>query len=143
MRDEMAEVKECVVSLVAQTSGTLAWEWDDYIGAMLATFPAGQAAEIDSVLDACFSSRWDHKSIFKAPADVLRIAAMIGGIRASQQLFVTRIEREAIAYAAWWPWGDGNTISIRIGLLLAGTIPDVDAAALQKEFVTCFTDETG
>ena len=68
---------------------------------------------------------------------------MIGGIRSTQQLFTTQLEQDVMSYVAWWPWGDGQTISIRVGLVLSGTIPDVDAASLQREFVGWFTGEAG
>ena len=41
-----------------------------------------------------------------------------GGLRASQLLFWggSVQEDEPGAFGLWWPWGDGTTVSLRIGL---------------------------
>jgi hypothetical protein len=37
-----------------------------------------------------------------------------GGLRPGQLLFTSDPNREAFIFCAWWPWGGGETISIRI-----------------------------
>ena len=39
-----------------------------------------------------------------------------GGLRATQVLFWGGGDDAAGAFGLWWPWGDGTTVSLRIGL---------------------------
>ena len=138
MRNDFAEIQVCCQGLLDQTGDSLHWEWVDYIGAVLAVFQSAEAHTVDVALDDHFTSRWDHKSIFQAPDSVRRIAADLGEIRAGQQLFVTQPQEDMIAFAAWWPWGDGESISVRIGLV-SRNLDKIDAKKLHDEFVAWFT----
>ena len=37
-----------------------------------------------------------------------------GGIMPGQLLFTSDPDGEALVFCAWWPWGNGETISIRL-----------------------------
>ena len=39
-----------------------------------------------------------------------------GGLRAAQQIFWGGGDDAAGPFGLWWPWGDGTTVSLRIGL---------------------------
>lgn len=136
MRNELAEV-EVVCRNVVEQSG-LEWSWDDYVGAMLATIPSDQSDRFADLLVQSFSSRWNSKEAAKAPAEVKGLIDTLGGIRETQHLFVTNPDRYVMAYGAWWPWGDGQTISIRIGLVLSNKIPEIDQKKFDEEFRTWF-----
>lgn len=140
MRNEMAEVEACCRQIMTDTRALLAWEWDDYIGAALAKFNVKHSAFVERVLDKCFASRWIDADIAKAPASVGELADSLGGLRKTQRLYVTSSEDKITAFGAWWPWGDGQTISIRIGLVLK-EIDDAAADRLDKEFVAWFTGQ--
>ena len=140
MRNEMAEVEACCKQIMKDTRALLTWEWDEYIRAVLAKFDGKHSDYIDRILSSCFVSKWEVRDIAKAPASVQQIADTLGGLRVTQRLYVTSSEDKITAFGAWWPWGDGQTISIRIGLVLKG-IEDLDATHLHKEFVAWFTGE--
>ena len=140
MRNEMAEVEACCRQIMTDTRALLAWEWDDYIGAVLSKFNVKHSAYVGRILDSCFASKWIDTDIAKAPASVRELADSLGGLRETQRLYVTSSEDKITAFGAWWPWGDGQTISIRIGLVLK-EIEDLDATILHKEFVAVFTGE--
>ena len=140
MRNEMAEVEACCKQIMTDTRALLAWEWDEYIGAVLAKFDLKHANYIDRILSSCFASKWTAADVAKAPASVRRIADALGGLRETQRLYVTSAADKITAFGAWWPWGDEQTISIRIGLVLK-KIDDLSAARLHDEFVAWFTGE--
>ena len=94
--------------------GILSWKWDSRFGAVLAEFGAGKKESIRAVLERYLSVTWDGSNIDKAPDIVREINSHFGGLRAGQMLFTTDPNREPLIFCAWWPWGNGKTISIRI-----------------------------
>jgi len=139
MRNELAEIESRCKAIIAETRGLLNWEWDDYIGAFLAAFSVADAARIETVCDKYFISRWDTESMAKIPPSAMAIAESLGGLRSSQILFVTSPGEFVITYGAWWPWGDGNTISLRIGMV-TNKVPALASDELFQEFSEWFTN---
>ena len=95
-------------------SGTLTWSWDGRFGAALATFPARDAASVEALLGSHFPLRIDAGNLRKAPDCVRNLAKSIGGVRSDQWLYSTDPALEVLVVGAWWPWGGGQTISIRM-----------------------------
>ena len=141
MRNELAEIEICCRGILNETSGLLKWEWDEYVGAFLSMFSVDHAEQIETICDKYFMSRWDCKSFSKVPPSVTAIAETLGGLRADQRLLVTRPDQFAMVFGAWWPWGDGQTISLRIGLVTDG-VPEHATAEFFKEFSEWFTNPT-
>jgi len=94
--------------------GVLSWQWDSRFGAVLAEFGAGKKESIRGILERSLSITWDSSNINNAPDIVRQIDTHLGGLRAGQMLFTTDPKREPLIFCAWWPWGDGKTISLRI-----------------------------
>jgi len=139
MRNELAEIEICCRGLIAETSGLLTWEWDDYIGTFLAAFGGEKTPAVSALCDKYFMSQWDVNSRSKMPPSIMAISDSLGGLRSSQILFVTRPGDFVIAYGAWWPWGDEKTISLRIGLVTSN-VPAFDGEKLFREFSEWFTN---
>jgi hypothetical protein len=137
MRNELAEIESCCKGIITETTGLVTWEWDDYIGAFLATFPPDLVPQIETICDKYFMSRWGTASLDKIPPSVLAIADSLGGLRNTQRLLVTRPGEFVMAYGAWWPWGDGKTISLRIGLV-TDKVPEHAKDEFFKEFSEWF-----
>lgn len=94
--------------------GVLSWKWDSRLETVLAEFGAGKKDEIRTILEESLPVAWDSSNIDKAPDIVQTIKVHLGGLWPGQQLFGSDPEGEALIFCAWWPWGDGKTISIRI-----------------------------
>jgi hypothetical protein len=69
-------------------------------------------AAIAEVLPRSFNA----ESMRDAPEEVRTLAERCGGLRSSQLLFWGGGLGEPGAFGLWWPWGDGTTVSLRIGL---------------------------
>ena len=138
MAAELAEVELCCRSVIEQAP-YLAWAWDDHIGAVLTTIQTEQVQQVVPVLEANFASRWDFRSVKQAPQRVRAIADQFGGVRRTQHLFVTAPQQDIVAYAAWWPWGDEQTISIRLGLSMKD-VPLLKEKQLWQDFTSWFTE---
>ena len=137
MRNEIADLELYCKEIIAQSAGKLAWNWDDYIGAMLAVFKREQVSEIFSIFDEYFSASWDCESVKDAPAQILQISDELGGIRDRQYLFTSQPDANFMVYAAWWPWGDGETYSLRIAPVFK-KVSDYDYNKLIEEFCEWF-----
>ncbi|MDD9944904.1 MAG: hypothetical protein OXU20_27930 [Myxococcales bacterium] len=102
-------------TLLAATSKTLRWEWDDRFGCALAAFGANRAQEARAWVCEATPEEWSSDNIGTAPERVQRLAADIG-LRSGQFLFTSEPSSDLMAYVAWWPWGDGKKISIRFAI---------------------------
>lgn len=94
--------------------GVLAWKWDGRFETVLAEFGADKKGSIRPILERYLSIPWDISNIGKAPDIVRTVNNNLGGLRSGQLLFTSDPNRDALTFCAWWPWGDGKTISIRI-----------------------------
>src|SRR4029079_9625016 len=51
-----------------------------------------------------------------APEGVRGLVEKCGGLRATQLVFWGGADDAPGPFGLWWPWGDGTTVSLRIGL---------------------------
>ena len=91
----------------------LSWKWDSRFETMLAEFSISSGEKVREILKRYLSMTWDETSIKNAPENILQVSSYLGGIMPGQFLFTTETSQSLI-FCAWWPWGDGNTISIRV-----------------------------
>ena len=133
MRNEIADLELYCKEIIARSAGKITWDWDDYIGAMLTVFKRDQASEIFGIFDQYFAASWDSNSLKYAPAEVKNIADSLGGIRAGQYLFTSQPDENFMVYAAWWPWGDEKTFSLRLAPVF-NKISEFDYDKLIEEF---------
>ncbi len=96
--------------------GSSVWELDDRFNTVVAAFERNSSEIILSALKASFSQEWSKKTVRKAPAHIKSIADSISGIETGQIVFTTNGGADPVLFAAWWPWGDGINISLRIGV---------------------------
>jgi hypothetical protein len=94
--------------------GLLSWKWDNWVGTILAEFDADKKEDVRAILEKFLPISWDSSSMENAPPIVQTIDKNLGGIRSGQLLFSSDPVQEAFVFCAWWPWGSGKTISIRI-----------------------------
>jgi hypothetical protein len=94
--------------------GILSWKWDSRFGAVLAEFGTGKKESIRAILERSLSITWQSSNIDTAPDVVREINNLLGGLRSGQLLFTSDPDRDAFIFCAWWPWGDGKAISIRL-----------------------------
>ncbi|MGB2984147.1 MAG: hypothetical protein WBC63_09885 [Candidatus Bipolaricaulia bacterium] len=82
----------------------------------MAEFPPENKASVLEILDRYLVSRWDSLTIGEAPEAVKKVKGLLGGLMSGQLLLLSDLNVESLVYCAWWPWGNGQTISIRVGL---------------------------
>lgn len=115
----------------------LTWEWDDRFRAVLSAFRQNHSSKVHAVLEEAFGTGWHDTSIRGAAPAVVRIANSFGGLWPGQELFVSTADEAVATCACWWPWGDGQTISVRIALV-TDSVSDAEWPALVAEFRSWF-----
>lgn len=100
--------------LISAFQATLSWKWDSRFETVLAEFFVDNKDRVREILERYLSIAWDSSNIGKAPDVVRMIAGHLGGLWSGQLLFTSDPNQDALIFGAWWPWGDGNTISLRV-----------------------------
>ena len=117
--------------LLSAFQGIFSWKWDSWVESVLAEFGVDNKDSIRAILERCLSSTWNSSNIGNAPAIVQLINGNLGGLRSGQLLFTSDPSQDAIIFCAWWPWGDGKTISIRIAPLYMKLLDSEKAEQIQ------------
>jgi hypothetical protein len=109
------------------------WEWDGRFEAGLLAFDKEREQDVLGVLDEVFDKIWSAKEVAGGPDEVKALESRLGGLRSGQMLLTAWGQQSGpTLWCAWWPWGSGARISIRVGVLVdAG-----EAAAAQTTLRT-------
>ena len=108
------DIESVCKGLQSAFEGTMSWEWDSRFETVLAKFSVDDGDSVRAVLARDLSTVWDSSNIGEAPALVRTIDSRLNGLVSGQLLFTSDPNQDAVVFCAWWPWGDGKTISIRV-----------------------------
>lgn len=93
----------------------LSWRWDSRFETALSEISIDQKDGVENILKSHLGNAWNSDTIDTAPKTIQSILVRFGGIMPSQLFYTAGIEKNDIIFCAWWPWGNGQTISVRIG----------------------------
>jgi hypothetical protein len=99
------------------------WSWDSRLACVSSSFPVEVEDRARAAAKEAFSESWTRETLAKAPPRVRVVAEKAGGMRSGQLVLASAGPTGVLTYGLWWPWGDGMTISLRVGLA------DVDDAS--------------
>jgi hypothetical protein len=109
------------LSRLKETWPTQTWEWDARMSTVGSAFAIELEPEVRTSARFAFPRGWTAKSIPSAP-DEYRALAETAGLRSTQRILGGDELTAPTLYGLWWPWGNGERITLRIGLLnLAAT----------------------
>ena len=91
------------------------WSYDRRLRCVVSSIPMTSAPAALAAIAQAIPGAWTAESLPSAPPGVRTTAEACGGLRESQQIFADGAA-ELGAFGLWWPWGDGTTVSLRIGL---------------------------
>ena len=109
-----SDLESVCKELLSEFQGILSWKWDSRLETVLAEFGADDKDSVRAILELYLGITWDSSTIDNAPDIVQMINSNLGGLMSGQLLFTSDPDRDAFIFCAWWPWGDGKTISIRL-----------------------------
>ena len=92
------------------------WQFNEHHQVMLAEFSVDKQQQVLEALAAVLPCQWDAKSIKKAPGEVAHMAGFFAKLIKNQQLFSADPASRPKIMVAWWPWGHGATVSVRLFL---------------------------
>src|SRR5262245_750524 len=106
------------------------WSWDDRMEMVTSAFGKEHFAQSQGILEVALPHRFSRETIAGAPAELLAVVESSRGIRGNQLAFCGG-GPDLMAFGLWWPWGSGDTVSLRIGLV--GTHADDAMTARLRE----------
>ena len=92
------------------------WSYDRRLRCVASSIPLAGAAGARAAAAEVFPTAWLTGTLASAPTSVQALAETCGGLRASQELLWGGDADGAGAFGLWWPWGDGTTVTLRVGL---------------------------
>ena len=112
------------------------WQWDTRFNVALVVIDKQNMPSILSLISQEFNQKWNDANIDNAPEVIMDVVNNIFGIQPGQILFSSDDRNDLILLAAWWPWGNGINISLRIGLFQPKTemISQPEVEALLREW---------
>ncbi len=121
--------------LVETFDNQLSWKWDSRFETVLAEFSTEEKDSVCKIIKTQMCFNWDKNNASKAPGLVKMIIDSFGGLQKDQQLFTSEPDNEEFLLCAWWPWQNGKTVSIRLGVF-ADSLSDEE----NKELTLLFKD---
>jgi hypothetical protein len=95
---------------------TRGWSWDPRLFCITSSFTTEQEPAARKAIQIALQNEWTSATIQKAPPLLRDVVERAGGIRQAQLALSTGPVAALLVYALWWPWGDGETVSCRVGL---------------------------
>jgi hypothetical protein len=134
---DKSDIEKVCKDIISVFEGVLTWKLDDRFDAVLAEFSVDSKDGVRDVLERHLSIVWDASNIGKAPGVVQMVTNDLSGLMSGQMIFTSDPARDYFLFCAWWPWGDGESISIRIGPS-CNKISDKEKAEIFKLFKVWF-----
>ena len=132
-----SEIRKICAEFVNAFDGNLTWKWETRFETALAEFSIDSSDNIHAILERFFNDKWDSSSINDAPDVVQEIVKKFGALRSGQLLFTADTKQDDFLFGVWWPWGNGNMISIRVAPSFI-VLPEENYTELIKEFRNWF-----
>jgi hypothetical protein len=117
MHLNISEMKELCKELLDDCERVLSWKWDSGFNSLVAEFATDKQDEVRALLERHLGFAWDSRSIRKAPEKVRAKTGDLGDLRDNQLLFTSDPNGNTLIFAAWWPWGNGEVVSVRLASL--------------------------
>lgn len=117
--------------------GHLTWKWEERFKTALAEININNKENIHTILESFLNNAWDRSSSENAPDDIKTIINKFGSLHTGQLLYASDNTEDDFLFAAWWPWGNGSKISIRVAPFVAKQ-SNSDSVELIKNFRTWF-----
>jgi hypothetical protein len=92
------------------------WSWDSRLSCITSSFSVQFEADARAALAQTLPTEWTASTLPKAPPRLRTLAEQFGDVRAGQLLLTGGSLEGLFAFGLWWPWGNGQTISLRVGL---------------------------
>ncbi|MCV2883460.1 hypothetical protein OE749_01955 [Aestuariibacter sp. AA17] len=111
--------------LVRQALGEqFEWRWDNHHNALLTEFSVDHEHHVLETLKQYFPNMFNRKTIKRAQLEIKHKAGNFAKLNHKQQLLIQDDTASNNIMVAWWPWGHGATVSVRIFRTNTAPCPD-------------------
>ncbi len=94
--------------------GLLTWMWDHRAGTFWADISTVKEFSARTIVEKHLHNLWDISNIHIAPQVIQEVYKHLGKLRPTQFLFCSDPANEDFVFCAWWPWDNGQNISLRL-----------------------------
>lgn len=95
---------------------TRGFSWDSRLSCITSSFTTEQEPQARTACKLALQNEWSATTIIRAPQLLRDVVERCGGIRHGQTVLSTGPVNGLMVFGLWWPWGDGETTSLRVGL---------------------------
>lgn len=92
------------------------WTWDHRIKGLSSTLPPDTVSKGEPPLLKAVPQVWTTETLAQAPAHVAGLTERCGALRPGQRMFTRDPVEGMVLFGLWWPWGDGVTVGVRLGV---------------------------
>ncbi len=92
------------------------WTWDHRIKCLSSTLAPNMVAAGQPVLAKAMPLEWTSESFASSPDHVRALEERCGALRAGQKMLTQEPVAGMVLFGLWWPWGDGVTVGVRVGV---------------------------
>jgi len=114
MKPDKSEIELTCKNFLDAFQGKLTWKWDERTQTALAEINKDDEELVRNILHQNLNISWDDSNMESAPDTVRIIDSHLGKIRDGQELFTSDPDQAVFVFCAWWPWGNGKTVSVRM-----------------------------
>lgn len=115
---DVSRLEKSCRELAGAFKNQVSWKWDGRFETALAEFGVADKEPVCRILKTQMGFIWDDHNSGNLPERVQMIIDCFDGLNPGQLLFTSDPDREDLVLCAWWPWGNGRTISIRLGVFV-------------------------
>lgn len=95
---------------------TRGWSWDPRLNCVTSSFTSEQEADARTATQMALPQEWTTATIARAPQPLRDVVERCGGVRQGQLVLSAGPVSGLLVFGLWWPWGDAETVSLRVGL---------------------------
>ncbi len=92
------------------------WTWDEEFSTALVVFDKDDSSPILSIVTKEFNHQWDFFNIDDSDEHIKAFFENAFGLIPGQKIYACEEDSGMMLFAAWWPWGNGEKVSLRIGI---------------------------
>ena len=104
------------------------WEWDEKFHTTIVVFEKFDQDLIFFPITQEFDNRWDFSTIERSGEPFYDFFINRFGIIPGQMIFTAGGDVSQKLFAVWWPWGDDEKVSLRVGLF----VNEADTSSLDQ-----------
>jgi len=129
--EDLAPFQEICRKICINIPNAYAWEWDEQRHMAMVVLQGEDAELVFFPLFKEFSHHWNFSSAPPKNASIIEWVNAKFGLMPGQVLFTSYPLHNLVLCVAWWPWGEDQMVSMRVGLIPVNKARLRDGVAFQ------------